>query len=747
MLYWLFLGKDLDSRLRALVDDKVCQFMSDCIVVGGVVEVYPEEPIVVDVSDGDEQGNDYELEMEEEADLDSEHASQDGNEQAKEGGMQGLEDNIEAKKRLVGYNHQEEPMFAEAAKDSDTDCDYIPEDNCPSDDEEEADNIHKQYKELKKKIKAGKAGNLDDVDFEGLKSNPIMQDGAKQGGNDTPYKDSDSEQSIDKIGSDGEVTTRTSQYSRFKDKPSVPQFELRMKFSCKSQFRKAITSYALSERKASIESLQLVRVNARARVATHQGGSATVNLQAIVPSSQGLKLVVDLNPPPPRPRQPAAAKGKTGTATLDAFGRNLTAEAVNADPVVGREEEIDRVVCILSRKSKNSAVLVGAAGVGKTANAEVLAQRIARGEVSGVLVRTRVVELNVAAMISSTSFRGTFEERVMGVIAEVEAAAAGKVVLFVDEIPMLLGAGRVQGSSIDASNIEDDTVAIFRRLKPSYQKHHGMEIEDSALVAAAKLSGRNIPARHFPDKAIDLVDEGCATARLLMDRRKKKQAQAQAGSNGAAMPVAPKDENVGADHIAQIVSKLTGIPVASLGEDERKKLLELPRLLHRRVIGRDEAVAVVAEAVVRSRSGLGNPNQPSGSFLFLGPTGVGKTELAKALAEQLFGNDKLLVRIDMSEYVNASSVTRLIGSAPGTCGQLTELVRQRPYSVVLFDEVEKADADVFNVFLQILDDRRLTDGQGRTVDFTNTIIIMTSNLGAEHLAVSASQKDAMEAAK
>uniref|UniRef100_A0A0E0JYS0 Clp ATPase C-terminal domain-containing protein n=1 Tax=Oryza punctata TaxID=4537 RepID=A0A0E0JYS0_ORYPU len=396
-------------------------------------------------------------------------------------------------------------------------------------------------------------------------------------------------------------------------------------------------------------------------------------------------------------------------------------------------------------------------------------------------------------MISRTVYRGTFEERMTGVIAEAEADAAGKVVLFVDEIHMLLGAGRVSGSCMDASNMlkpalargrvrclgattheeyqrymvrdaaferrfqkvhvaepsVDDTVAILRRLKPSYQDHHGMEIQDAALVAAAKLSGRYIPARHFPDKAIDLVDEACATARLLMDRRKKKQVQAS-GSNGGDTPVAvaPKDENVGPDHIAQIVSKWTGIPVASLGEDERKKLLELPQLLHRRVIGQDEAVGVVAEAVVRSRSGLGNPNQPSGSFLFLGPTGVGKTELAKALAEQLFGNAELLVRIDMSEYVNASSVTRLIGSAPGTNGydkggQLTELVRQRPYSVVLFDEVEKADAAVFNVFLQILDDGRLTDGQGRTVDFTNTIIIMTSNLGAQHLAAAggASQKD------
>ncbi|KAF7043730.1 hypothetical protein CFC21_053050 [Triticum aestivum] len=488
--------------------------------------------------------------------------------------------------------------------------------------------------------------------------------------------------------------------------------------------------------------------------------------------------------PPPCPST-AIFGDKTN---LDTFGCDLTAAAANADPVVGREDEIDRVVCILSRKSKNSAVLVGAAGVGKTAIAEGLAQRIARGEVSGVLAGARVVEINVAAMVSGTRARGTFEERFTGLIAEVEAAVAGKVVLFIDEIHTLLGAGRFSGC-MDAANMlkpalargrvrclgatthaeyhhyflqdkalerrfqkvhvsepsEDETVAILRRLKAAYEEHHGMEIQDEALVAAAKLSGRYIPARHFPDKAIDLVDEACATARLVMDRRKK-----QATGDGDK-PLAPKDENVGLDHIAQIVSKWTGIPVTSLGTDERKRLLELPKRLHWRVIDQDEAVNVVAEAVVRSRSGLGEPNQPSGSFLFLGPTGVGKTELAKALAEQLFGNEKLLVRIDMSEYMGSSSVTRLIGASPGSYGyekggQLTELVRQRPYSVVLLDEVEKADAAVLNVFLQILDDGRVTDGHGRTINFTNTIIIMTSNLGAHHLLARAATKD-MEATR
>ncbi|TVT97746.1 hypothetical protein EJB05_56992, partial [Eragrostis curvula] len=400
----------------------------------------------------------------------------------------------------------------------------------------------------------------------------------------------------------------------------------------------------------------------------------------------------------------------------------------NGGGMVGREDEIDRVVCILSRKSKNSAVLVGAPGVGKTAIAEGLAQRIARGEGVGGARRRARGDLSVPAMISGTTYRGTFEERVTGVIAEAEAAGTGKVVLFVDEIHMLLGAGRVAGGCMDASNMlkpalargrvrclgatthdeyqryfvrdaaferrfqkvhvaepgEGDTVAILRRIKAAYEEHHGMEIQDEALVAAP-------------------------------------------GSPAAT---------------SQIVSKWTGIPVTNLGQDERKRLLDLPERLHKRVIDQDEAVGAVAEA-------------PSGSFLFLGPTGVGKTELAKALAEQLFGNEKLLVRIDMFEYVSGNSVTRLIGSAPGSYGyekggQLTEMVRQRPYSVVLFDEVEKADSAVTNLFLQILDDGRLTDGQGRTVDFTNTIVILTSNLGAHHLHAAewaAAGPDARDAAR
>ncbi|CAO2046057.1 unnamed protein product [Urochloa humidicola] len=458
---------------------------------------------------------------------------------------------------------------------------------------------------------------------------------------------------------------------------------------------------------------------------------------------------------------------------LETYGRDMTAAAANADPVIGRDDEIDRVVCTLCRRTKNSAVLVGEPGVGKTAIAEGLVQRIAAGAVPAAIAGARVVEIDIGAILAGTTYRGMFEERMNGVIQEAEDSGGGKVILFVDEMHMLLGAGRVEGSNMDAANmlkpalargrirclgattfdeyrkyIEKDaaferrlqkvlveepspkaTIGILRGLKQRYEEHHGLEIIDNAIAAAANLAGRYITDRRFPDKAIDLIDEACANTRMQIENQKEAKA---AGRQG-------KKAIVGFDQIAQVVSRWTGIPVTTLGLEEKKKLIGLADRLHERVIGQDEAVNLVVQAVLRSRAGLDKCNQPIGSFLFLGSTGVGKTELAKALAEQLFDSEKMLVRFDMSEYVGAGSVLRLIGSPPGSYGhddggQLTEKVRRRPYSVILFDEVEKADPAVFNVFLQLLDDGLLTDGKGRTVDFSNTIIIMTSNLGAEHLA-------------
>ncbi|CAL5021612.1 unnamed protein product [Urochloa decumbens] len=470
---------------------------------------------------------------------------------------------------------------------------------------------------------------------------------------------------------------------------------------------------------------------------------------------------------------------------LEKYGRDMTAAAADADPVIGRDDEIDRVVCTLCRRTKNSAVLVGEPGVGKTAIAEGLAQRIAAGAVPAAIAGARVVELDIGAMLAGTMSRGMFEERVKGVIREAEDAG-GKVILFIDEMHMLLGAGRAEGGNMDAANmlkpalargrircvgattfdeyrkyIEKDaaferrlqkvhveepsanaTIGILRGLKQRYEDHHGLRILDDAIVAAANLAGRYITDRRFPDKAIDLIDEACANTRMQIDSQKEAKAAGRQGKKAV----------VRLDQIAQVVSRWTGIPVTTLDQEEKKKLIGLADRLHERVIGQDEAVNLVAQAVLRSRAGLDKRSQPIGSFLFLGSTGVGKTELAKALAEQLFDSEKMLVRFDMSEYVGAGSVLRLIGSPPGSHGhddggQLTEKVRTRPYSVILFDEVEKADPAVFNVFLQLLDDGLLTDGKGRAVDFKNTIIILTSNLGAEHLAEAMAGNRTMEAAR
>ncbi|XP_037419105.1 chaperone protein ClpB1-like [Triticum dicoccoides] len=441
---------------------------------------------------------------------------------------------------------------------------------------------------------------------------------------------------------------------------------------------------------------------------------------------------------------------------LRTYGRDMTAvTAGEADPVVGRDDEIDRVVRILCRRTKNCAALVGAAGVGKTAIAEGLAQRIAEGKVPKQLAGARLVEVDLAAMVSGTSWRGMFEERMKNVINSAEASN-GKIILFIDEMHTLIGAGDYQRRN-DAANMlkpalargrircvgattfdeyrkhiekdpalerrfqkvhvdepsEQATIGILRGLKQRYEEHHSLEIQDAAIVAAAQLAGRYVTGRQFPDKGIDLIDEACTSL------------------EGSEMIIGP-------DHIAQVVSRWTGIPIATLDQEEKVKLVHLAHRLHERVVGQYEAVNLVADAVLCSRAGLDHPGQPIGSFLFVGPTGVGKTELAKALAEQLFDDEKMLIRFDMSEYVSPGSVLRLIGAPPSYYGyeeggQLTEKVRRQPYSVILFDEVEKAHHSVLNVLLQLLDDGVLTDGKGRNVDFKNTVIIMTSNVGAEHI--------------
>lgn len=590
-------------------------------------------------------------------------------------------------------------------------------------------------------------------------------------------------------------------------------------------------------------------------------------------------------------RKVESASGDTNFQALKTYGRDLVEQAGKLDPVIGRDEEIRRVVRILSRRTKNNPVLIGEPGVGKTAVVEGLAQRIMRGDVPSNLMDVRVVALDMGALVAGAKYRGEFEERVKAVLKEVEEAQ-GKVILFIDEIHLVLGAGRTEGSMdaanlfkpmlargqlrcIGATTLEEyrkyvekdaaferrfqqvyvaepsvaDTISILRGLKEKYEGHHGVRIQDRALVVASQLSSRYITGRHLPDKAIDLVDEACANVRVQLDsqpeeidnlerkriqlevelhalekekdkaskarlvevrreledlreklqplkmkylkekerideiRRMKQRREellfslqeaerrmdlarvadikygalqeldaAIAKLEGTTEENLMLTETVGPEQIAEVVSRWTGIPVTRLGQNEKERLMGLAERLHKRVVGQNQAVNAVAEAVLRSRAGLGRPQQPTGSFLFLGPTGVGKTELAKALAEQLFDDENLLVRIDMSEYMEQHSVARLIGAPPGYVGheeggQLTEAVRRRPYSVVLFDEVEKAHTSVFNTLLQVLDDGRLTDGQGRTVDFTNAVIILTSNLGAEYLLAGLSGKSTMKKAQ
>ena len=515
------------------------------------------------------------------------------------------------------------------------------------------------------------------------------------------------------------------------------------------------------------------------------------------------------------------SKEKSDTPTISQYGRDLTALATQGriDPVIGRQKEIERVIQILSRRTKNNPCLIGEPGVGKTAIAEGLALKIATGEVPELLRNKRIIALDLTGMVAGTKYRGDFEERIRNAIEEVQKA--GDIILFIDEVHTLIGAGSAEGA-VDAANIlkpslargelqvigattleeyrkhiekdaalerrfqpvtvgeptEEEAIEILKGLRDKYEAHHKVRITDSAIIAAVKMSARYIGDRYLPDKAIDLVDEAASRVRLraftappdlkaLEDKLKSLNEEMESAVNSQDFEHAAairdeknklakdlenerqlwKEKNnrstgeVGEQEIAAIVSQWTGIPVVQLTQEESQRLLHMEEELHRRIVGQDEAVSAVARAIRRGRAGLKDPKRPTGSFIFLGPTGVGKTELCKTLAASMFGDENAMIRLDMSEYMEKHTVSRLVGSPPGYVGydeggQLTEKVRRRPYSVVLFDEIEKAHPDVFNMLLQILEDGILTDSQGRRVDFKNCIIIMTSNVGAKQIAQS-----------
>ncbi len=514
-----------------------------------------------------------------------------------------------------------------------------------------------------------------------------------------------------------------------------------------------------------------------------------------------------------------AGEGKKSSKLLDQFGRNLTklASEGKLDPVIGRETEVERIMQILSRRQKNNPVLLGEPGVGKTAIVEGLASRIMRGEVPDLLQNKQIYTLDLAALVAGSKYRGEFEERLKKVMKEI--TQRGDIVLFIDELHNLVGAGAAEGAidaasilkpalargelqTIGATTLDEyrkylerdsalerrfqqikvdepsigDTVKILEGLRERYEDHHKVQITDGALEAAAELADRYISDRFLPDKAIDLIDEAASRMRIksmsqppvyrdleeeIEETRRAKEAAIEAQEFEKAANLRDKERqltnkkreledqweagdggerpSVGEEEIADIVSMWTGIPVFKLTEAETKKLVRMEEELHKRVIGQDVAIAAVSKAIRRSRAGIKDPKRPAGSFIFLGPSGVGKTELGRTLAEFLFGDEDAMVRIDMSEYMEKHAVSRLVGSPPGYVGydeggQLTEAVRRKPYSVLLLDEIEKAHPDVFNILLQILEDGRLTDAQGRTVDFRNTIVIMTSNIGAKDIA-------------
>ncbi len=513
------------------------------------------------------------------------------------------------------------------------------------------------------------------------------------------------------------------------------------------------------------------------------------------------------------------AQGKSSTPTLDKYGSDLTVKAQKGeiDPVIGREKEIERVIEILSRRTKNNPCLIGEPGVGKTAIAEGLASKIASDEVPETLKNKRIVSLDLTSMVAGTKYRGDFEERIKGCLEE--TSKAGNVILFIDEVHNLIGTGSAEGA-VDAANIlkpslargelqvigattieeyrkhiekdsalerrfqsvkvgeptEEETFEILKGLRSKYEAHHKVKITDEAITQAVKMSVRYISDRFLPDKAIDLIDEACSKVRLraytmppevkeiekqlkdlngekaaaidsqdfegaakLRDKEKELLSRLTAAKTNWKEESAHSFGEVTGSEIAKVVCSWTGVPVSEITRQESEKLLNLEALLHERIVGQQKAVEAVAKVIRRGRSGLKDPKRPMGSFIFLGPTGVGKTELCKALGAAMFGDENAVIRLDMSEYMEKHNASRLVGSPPGYVGydeggQLTERVRRKPYSIILFDEIEKAHPDVFNMLLQILDDGILTDSTGRRVDFKNTVIIMTSNLGAKHIA-------------